>query len=217
MLKKLLKIFNIKKIFFLIILLTAFQNPSLADDIKNFQIEQISIGDSALNYFSETELEDNEQGWHNYNYNEYSTSFVPGKGIYDWFLVSYKSNDYSFKIEALVAGLEKKNYNNKECNNKLDAVALNMSELLKNTKQKNKKIYELATDASRTYPFTGKSIVTSILFDFLDEGAIIIACYNMNKKANQNASFITSTLNQNDSFRINIRSRVFANYLKKHK
>ena len=182
----------------------SFQNLSLADDMKNFQIEGISIGDSALDHFTEAQLEDNEQGWHNYNYNEYSTSFVPGKGIYDWFLVSYKSNDYSFKIEALVAGLEKKNYNNKECNNKLDAVALNMSELLKNTKQKNKKIYELTADASRTYPYTGKSIVTSISFDFPDDGKIILSCYNMDKEANQN-----------DSFRINVRSRLFVNYLKK--
>jgi len=214
MLRKLLKVFNIKKIFFLIILLTTFQNPSLADDIKNFQIERMSIGDSALNYFSETELEDNEQGWHNYSYNEYSTSFMPGKGIYNWFLVSYRNNDYNFKIEALVGGLKKKNYDNKECNNDLDTTTLNMSELVKNAKQENKKKYELAADSVRTYPFTGKSAVTSISFNFPDDGTIIIACYNMDKKANQ-IGFITSNLNQSDSFRISVRSPTFANYLKK--
>ena len=192
-----------------------FQNISLADDIQRFQIGGISIGDSALDYFSESQLEDNEQGWHNYNYKEYSTSFVPGKGIYDWFLVSYKSNDYNFKIEALVGGIEKKNYDNKACNNKLDNVVLDMSELLKNTKQKNERTYELSADASRTYPFTGKSSVTSISFDFSNGEAIILACYNMDKEANQNASFITSTLNQNYSFRISVRSHLFVKYLKK--
>ena len=191
----------------------SFQNLSLADDIQNFQIEGMSIGDSALDHFSETQLEDNEQGWHNYSYNEYSTSFMPGKGIYDWFLVSYKSDDYNFKIEALVGGVEKKNYYNKECNNKLDAVALDMSKLFKNTKQENKKTYELTADASRIYPFTGKSTVTSILFNFPDEGAIILECYIMDKKAIQN--FITSTLNQNDSFRVNVKSRLFVNHLEK--
>ena len=214
MLRKLLKVFNIKKIFFLIILLTTFQNPSLADDIKNFQIERMSIGDSALNYFSETELEDNEQGWHNYSYNEYSTSFMPGKGIYNWFLVSYRNNDYNFKIEALVGGLKKKNYDNKECNNDLDTATLNMSKLFKNSKQEDKKRYELTADAARIYPFTGKSAVTSISFNFPDDGTIIIACYNMDKKANQ-IGFITSNLNQSDSFRISVRSPTFANYLKK--
>jgi len=217
MLKRLLKIFNIKKIFFLIILVIPFQNLSLAGDIQNFQIGGMSIGDSALDYFSEDQLEDNEQGWHNYNYEEYSTSFMSGKDIYDWFLVSYKSDDYNFKIEALVGGLEKKNYDDKECNNKIDAVALNVSELFKNTKQENKKKYELSTDASRTYPFTGKSAVTSISFDFPDKGAIILECYIMDKEANQNASSITLTLNQNDSFRTNVRSHIFINYLKKKK
>ncbi len=189
--------------------------PSTADDIQNFKIEGMSIGDSALNYFSESQLEDNEQGWHNYSYKEYSTSFVSGKGIYDWFLVSYKSDDDNFKIEALVGGFEKTNYDNKECNNKIDAIALNISELFKNTKQENKKTYELTADASRIYPFTGKSAVTSLSFNFTDEGEIILACYNMDKEANQNADFITSTLNQNDSFRINVRSGIFVNYLKK--
>jgi hypothetical protein len=217
MLEKLLKVFNIKKNFFLIILIIFFQNISLSDEIQSFQIEGISIGDSALDHFSESQLEDNEQDWHNYSYKEYSTSFVPGKGIYDWFLVSYKSDDDDFKIVALVSGLEKKNYNNKECNNNLDDVALNISKLFKNTKQENKKVHEVATDASRTYPFTGKSTVTSILFNFPDDGAIILACYNMDKEANKNDSFITSTLNQNDSFRINVRSPIFVNYLKKEK
>ena len=213
MLKKLLKIFDIKKIFFLLILMMTFQNLSLADDIQNFQIEGMSIGDSALDHFSETQLKDNEQGWHNYSYNEYSTSFIPGKGIYDWFLVSYKSDDDNFKIEALVGGLEKKNYDNKECKNDLDDTALDMSKLFKNTKQENKKTYELTANASRIYPFTGKSTVTSILFDFPDEGAIILECYIMDKKAIQN--FITSTLNQNDSFRVNVNSRLFVNHLER--
>ena len=214
MLKKLLKIFNIKKTFFLIFLIIQFQNISLADDIQKFQIEGMSIDDSALNYFSEAQLEDNEQGWHNYSYKEYSTSFMLGKGVYDWFLVTYRNDDYNFKIKALVGGIKKKNYDNKGCNNYLDDITLNVSELFKNAKQENKKKYELTTDASRTYPFTGKSVVTSVSFNFPDDGAIIIACYNMDKKANQ-VAFINSNLNQSDSFRISVRGNEFANYLKK--
>jgi len=203
-----------KKILFLIILSLIFSIPSSADDIREFQIENMRIGDSALAYFSEAQLEDNEQGWHNYSYKEYSTALVPGKGIYDWFLISYRNDDDSFKIEALVGGLEKTNYDNKECNNRLDSVALNISKLFKNTKQ-NKKKYELEADASRTYPFTGKSTVTSLSFNFTNEGEIILSCYNMDKEANKNSNFMMSTLNQKDSFRINVRSHAFINYLKK--
>ena len=215
MLKKLPKIYKIRKTFFLITLVLIFQTSSLADDFQDFKIEDMSIGDSALDYFSEDQLEDNEQGWHNYSYNEYSTSFMPGKGIYDWFLVSYKNDDYNFKIEALVGGIEKTNYDNKECNNNLDAVALNMSELFENAKQENKKTYKLTADASQVYPFTGKSTVTSLSFNFPNEGKIILACYNMDKEANQNTSFLSTTFNPKDSFRINVKSRIFISYLKK--
>ena len=214
MLKKLLKVCNTKKIFSFIILILTLQNSSLAKNIQDFKIEGIRIGVSALNYFDEKQLEDGEQGWHNYSYKEYSTSLVPGKGIYNWFLVSYRSDDDNFIIEALVGGLEKTNYGTKECNNKLDSVALNISESFKNTRQDKKK-YELTADASRTYPFTGKSTVTSLSFNFTDEGEIILACYNMGEKNNQNDPFITTILSQKDSFRISIRSRVFVNYLKK--
>jgi hypothetical protein len=214
MLKKLPKTYNIKKVYFFIIFILALQNSSLADDIRDFKIEGMSIGDSALNYFNESELQDNEQGWHNYSYKEYSTSLMQGNGIYDWFLVSYKSDDDNFIIEALVGGMEKTNYDNKECISKLDSAAINISKKLKKVKQNKKKTYVLKMDASRKYPFTGKSNVTNLSFNFLDEGKIILSCYNMDKKSNQDNSFIKSILSQKDSFRINIRSGIFVNYLK---
>ena len=204
-----------KKIFFFIIWILILQTHSLADSIRYFKIEEMRIGDSALNYFSESALENNEQGWHNYSYKEYSTSLMPGKGIYDWFLVSYKSEDDNFIIEALVGVLDKSNYDNKECNNKLNSTALNISELFKNTAQEEKKIYELPRDAERTYPFAGKSTVTSLSFNFLDGAKIILACYNMDKEAKKNQSLLKSVLKQNDSFRIDVRSSVFENHLKK--
>ena len=205
-----------KKIFFLIISVLSFQTLSLADNIRYFQIEGMKIGDSALDYFSESQLEDNEQGWHNYSYNQYSTSYVPGKGIYNWFLISYKNDDNNFIIEGLVGGLEISNYDNKECNKKLDVVALNISKLFKNTAQEEKKSYKLTQDAARTYPFTGKSAVTSLSFNFLDGAKIILECYNMDKEAQENESFLKSVLKQNHSFRIDVRSSAFVNNLKKN-
>ena len=205
-----------KRIFFLIICISIFQTLSLADDIRYFQIEEMRIGDSALDYFEESQLEDNEQGWHNYSYNEYSTSYILGKGIYNWFLVSYRNDDNNFIIEGLVGGLEKSNYDNKECNNEIDTIALDISKLFKNTAQEEKISYELTADAARTYPFTGKSSVTSLSFNFLDGSKIILECYNMDKEAKKNQSFLKSVLKQNDSFRIDVRSSAFAKHLKKN-
>jgi len=205
-----------KKIFFLLISILSFQTISLADNIQNFQIGGMKLGDSALDYFSESQLEDNEQGWHNYSYNEYSTSYMPGKDIYNWFLVSYKNDDNNFIIEGLVGGLEKSNFDINECNNKLDVTALKISMLFKNTTQEEKKSYELTQEAAQIYPFTGKSAVTSLSFNFLDGSKIILACYDIKKEAKENESLLKSVLKQNDSFRIDVRSRAFAKHLKKN-
>ena len=206
-----------KKIFFLIILVLSFQTLSLADNIRYFQIEGMKIGDSALDYFSESQLEDNELDWYNYSYKEYSTSLLPGKGIYDWFQISYKNGDENFTIEGLVGIQIKKNYNNKECNNKLDNVALDISGLFKNTKQGIKQSNKIVYNPRTIYQTTnslGNSSVTSVSFNFSDEGEIILACYNMDKATNQIDSFIKD-INQFDSFRIDIRSRALSYYLRK--
>jgi len=206
-----------KKIFFLIIFILSFQSLSLSDDIRYFQIEGMKIGDSALDYFDESELEDNEQGWHNYSYKEYSTSLMPGKGIYNWFLVSYKNEDNNFIIEALVGGIEKMNYDNKECVNNIDSFALNISDSLKIPANLKKKTVKLAKDASRNYPFTGKSEVTSLSFNFIDGAEIILACYMMNKEADQNESLLTLISNKKDTFRVEAQSYAFSNFLEKVK
>ena len=187
------------------------------DDIKDFQIENISIGDSALDYYNEAQLEDSELGWYNYSYKEYSTSLLPGKGIYDWFQISYKSDDDNFTIEGLAGIIVKKKYDNDKCNKELDTAALNISELFKNTKQAKKKLYKIVYNLREIFqkpnPY-GKSIVTSISFDFKDEGKIILSCYNMDKATNQIDSPIKD-INQFDTFRIDIRSKTFKHYLEK--
>ena len=206
-----------KKLLGILVLGFLLNTTAYTDDIKDFQIEEISIGDSALNYFSETQLEDNELDWHNYSYKEYSTSLLPGKGIYDWFHVSYKSDNDNFTIEGLVGILVIKNYDNKKCNKKLHTVALDVSELFKNTKQGKKEKYKILYNPRKIYQvadLSGKSTATSISFNFLDKGEIILACYNMDKATNQIGSLIKD-INQFDSFRIDIRSRAFANYLEK--
>ena len=63
-----------------IVILSFFLSTSVhSDNIKNFKIENISIGDSALDYFNETELENGELDWFNYSYKEFATSLVSGK------------------------------------------------------------------------------------------------------------------------------------------
>ena len=187
------------------------------DDIKDFQIENISIGDSALNYFAEAQLENGEQDWFNYSHKEYSTSLVAGKGIYDWFLISYKSDDDNFTIEGLAGIVVKKKYDDNKCNKELDTAALNISKLFKNTKRGKKQLYKVVYNPRKIFQEpnpSGKSTVASISFDFKDEGKIILSCYNMDKATNQIDSPIKD-INQFDTFRVDIRSGALINYLEK--
>ena len=206
-----------KKILGIVVLGLSLSTSAYTDDIKDFQIENISIGDSALDYFNEAQLEDSELGWYNYSYKEYSTSLLPGKGIYDWFKISYKSDDDNFTIEGLAGIVVKKKYDDNKCNKELDTAALNISELFKNTKQVKKQLYKVVYNLREIFQKpnpSGKSIVTSISFNFKDEGKIILSCYNMDKVTNQIDSPIKD-INQFDTFRIDVRSKAFEHYLEK--
>jgi len=206
-----------KKILGIVFIGLLISTSAHTDNIKDFKIENISIGESALDYFTETEIENGELDWFNYSYKEYSTSLVSGKGIYDWFKISYKSNDANFAIEGLVGIVVKKNYNNDKCNEELDSAALDVSGLFKNTKQRKKKIHKVVYNPRKVFQESnqsGKSTATSISFDFKDKGKIILSCYDMDTATNQIDSPIKD-INQFDTFRIDIRSKVFKIYLEK--
>ena len=206
-----------KKAIAIIVLGLLVSTNAYTDDIKDLEVESMSIGDSALDYFTESQLENGELDWFNYSYKEYSTSLLSGKGIYDWFKISYKSDDDNFIIEGLAGILVKKKYDDDKCNKELDTVALDISELFKNTKQGKKQLYKVIYNPREIFQKpdpSGKSIVTSISFDFKDEGKIILSCYNMDKATNQIDSPIKD-INQFDTFRIDIRSKTFKHYLEK--
>ena len=206
-----------KKILGIVFLSLLLSTSTYSDDVKDFQIESMSIGDSALDYFTESKLEDGELDWFNYSYKEYAHSLVPGKGAYDWFQISYKSYDDNFTIEGLAGIIVKKKYDDDKCNRELDAVAFDISKLFKNTKQGKKQLYKVVYNPSEIFQKTdpsGKSILTSISFDFENEGKIILSCYNMDEATNQIDSPIKD-INQFDTFRIDVRSKALKHYLEK--
>ena len=54
-----------KKFLAILIITLTFQVPSLADDIRDFKIEGMTIGDSALDYFSEDQIKNNKRNYYN--------------------------------------------------------------------------------------------------------------------------------------------------------
>ena len=86
-----------KRLLLILILTLNFQTLTKADDIRDFEIEGMSIGDSLLNLFSEEELIEQFKG-NIYNYpnsNRIFESSLPllKSNIYDEIQVSLINND----------------------------------------------------------------------------------------------------------------------------
>ena len=82
---------------YLFLILLSFQVPSWADDISDFEIEGMSIGDSLLDYFSEEEIK--AKGNFVYKSKKFITFSTKSKSnVYERLQVNYKSKDKKYLI-----------------------------------------------------------------------------------------------------------------------
>ena len=78
------------------------QSWTKADDIRDFEIEGMSIGDSALNFFSETDIKKNSKNYFKKkNYTPVQNDDYDFFKIYDAVDFIYKTNDSNYKIVRL--------------------------------------------------------------------------------------------------------------------
>ena len=162
-----------KKLLAILILIFTFQTPSQADDIRDFQIEGISVGDSALNFFSETQI---IKGTTDY-YDDKTFTTVENNELdffktYDGIDFHYKTGDKDYKIYGIGAVL----YfikNIEACYSKMDEIIENISEVFVNVNFLEKTV----TPA----PWDKNTIKTSVIFKF-KSGAATVACYDYSKE-----------------------------------
>ena len=97
-----------KKLLLILILTLSFQTLAKADDIKDFQIEGISIGDSLLKFSSKNEI--NKNMITDYKSKLYSrftlrNIFSSDLKVYDDVQVHFKTNDKKFTIVSISGGI----------------------------------------------------------------------------------------------------------------
>ena len=162
------------KIFIIIIFFSlCFISPSQADDIKNFQIDGITVGDSLLDHYSKEEI---NAGLKKTNSSYTSKRFIrntlrtKGNNIYNHIGVHYK-NDGSYEI-GQVAGLIFYRNNIDECYSKQKEVANEIASLFPSSKKKHNKF---------KYSRDEKSTFDQISYK-LKSGDIIILCRDWSKK-----------------------------------
>ena len=110
-----------KRLLLIIVLTLSFQTLSKADDISDFQIEGISIGDSALDYFSKQEIISNMRalkiGKKKYSkeFSEYIYDDKSKLENYDYIAVIFKIDDSKFIIQSISARINFSHKNINKC------------------------------------------------------------------------------------------------------
>ena len=162
----------LKKFFYIFIFLFSFS--VFADDISDFQIEGMSIGDSALDYFTEKEINENLTNYYNYlaNRDYYSVEFYKHNffNTYDSVEIFFRKNDDQYIIQALGGAVFYKN-NIKDCDVNRDSIIAEVKNIFKNAEIDNPPPITHAADS------TGKSTYSGTWF-MLEKGLTQIACYN---------------------------------------
>ncbi len=138
-----------KKFLIIIILSLYFVSPSQADDIKDIQIEGISIGDNAIDYFSERVLKestlkipdtDNNFSFaaiYDKKFGEYSNVSNFNYNTFDAVEIYFLTNDKNYKIYGLAGALTKnigkKFKTEKECIKKKEEIYSDIKPIFKNS------------------------------------------------------------------------------------
>ena len=94
-----------KKLLLILILIFSLQTFTKADDIKDFEIEGISIGDSLLNYADKNLIENKFKSTYpksdEFYLIEFSSTELDLSGAYAYVSVHLKKNDTKFKIYSI--------------------------------------------------------------------------------------------------------------------
>ena len=121
-----------------LVLILTLQSFTKADDIRDFQIEGISIGDSALDFFSEDQIQNNSKNYYTNNkFIPVQNDNMPFFETYDAVDFAYKNNDNNYTIVSLV-GVLFYDDNIKHCYKKMDEITESLDEIFVNQKKNQK-------------------------------------------------------------------------------
>ena len=153
----------------------------IAEDISDFEIEGISIGDSLLDFFSEEEIKNNI--YHYYNNKTYTPVQIKSKlfTTYDGMNFNYKTNDNNFIIYG-ISGKIFINNDFKKCENMKKDILRDIKKVLID-KKFNHWEGNLDSDPLGKYSMDGTEF---------DNGDVMnITCYDYSKDSSRDHLNIT--------------------------
>ena len=170
----------IKRFLIILILIFNLSNFSFADDIRDFQIEGMSIGDSLLNFYSENEIKNLEITIYQNQTDEYiMLSGAKDKSQeYDALAFHVKKDDKQYIIHSLRGYIYyRKNFD--ECLNKKKEVVNSLNSSFGNLK---------SSEYDYKYDWDLKSIAYISDFDF-ENGSVRVFCVNWSEFAENERNF----------------------------
>jgi len=177
-----------------LVLIFSLQTWTKADDITDFEIEGISIGDSLLDYFSENQIKKDSWPWPKH---DTFRMFSPIKNYkyYDYLMFTFLGEDKNYIIQE-VAGRKKMKI--EDCKKLQLEFIKDIEELIPDSKKDNLTTDEYAGDKSK------KSKKTYINF-YSGDGFIHIGCYDFSEKfAKEN--------DWDDSINVSVGSKKFLDF-----
>ena len=186
-----------KRILFILILIVIFQSLTKADDIRDFQIEGMSLYDDALEYFSKKQIIKNEENF--YKNKKYTTTTLTSSNFkkYQDVQISYNTKSKNYKLLD-ISGIVDMDYN--RCLKEIKSIAQDFNKMFLNTKYE--KLYEFTHNSDKS----GESKVSDMYWEFNDGDKILLACYNWNTKYGKKNGYV-------DELRVTISSKEFDNFL----
>ena len=186
-----------------LVLIFSLQSWTKADDISDFEIEGMSVGDSLLDYFSEEDTKEARK----YKYksdNFYSIDiFDAQSALFNGFQFHLKKEDYKYIIHgvsgAIIYGEVGIYYpqSEKECKKQIKIVEKDIDSIFSNAKKKTESGVGIDYD---------KEVIRHDVYFILNSGDIYLQCMTFGKKAKKKHYIF-------DNLRLTILTKEFSNWM----
>ncbi len=174
------RVLVVKTFLIAVVLIFSLQAYTKADDISEFEIEGLSVGDSLLNFASEQEIKKAKakEQFPNDKYIIYRYDLIKSPTQYDWISVTAKKNDLEYIVTNIAGAIDYEEL--EECLLLKKDIVASIENLFKSV-QKQEDKYQSGQDK------TGKSIVYGTQYYFKpypSNEAISVNCYHMSDVSN---------------------------------
>ena len=179
------------------ILIFCLQSFTKANDISDFEIEGMSLYESALNFFSKSKIKNNEEDY--YNNKTFKTATIKSGNfeVYQDVQISYKTNDKKYLLYD-ISGIVDKKYD--LCLKEIKSISKEFDQMFPSTKFEKLYTFEHNQDPS------GESKISDMFWEFDNGDKILLACYNWNTPYGKKKGYI-------DEMRVTISSKEFDTFL----